>query len=75
MTGDDINAALEASEQAVLRRMAKRSVKQGGPAHYFSDDDTFDRIPGGMVVRRNNAVAPVTALPDGDEYGIKGRAA
>ena len=75
MNADAINAALEASEQAILRKQARAAVRAGGPAHFFSDEDTFDRIPGGMVVRRNNAVAPVTALPDGDEYGIKGRAA
>jgi hypothetical protein len=69
MNADDINAALEDAEQAILRKQAKNSVKQGGPAHYFSSEDTFDRIPGGMVARRNNHTKALLVPPD-DPYGI-----
>ena len=70
MNADEINAAIDDAEQAIIRKQAKESVKRGGPAHYFSNEDTFDRIPGGMVARRNNHTKPLTVLPDGDEYGI-----
>ena len=70
MNAEQINVAIEDNEQAILRKQAKEAVRAGGPAHFFSDHDTFDRIPGGMVARRNNAVRPVVALPDGDEYGV-----
>lgn len=60
---DEINAALDDAEQSVLRKMAKASVKAGGPAHFFSDEDRFDQIPGGMVVRRNNTTKPLRPVP------------
>lgn len=73
MNADAINAALEESEQALLRKQAKQAVRSGGPAHFFSESDQFDKVPGGMLVRRNNHTAALTNLPDGDEYGIKAR--
>lgn len=74
MNADAINQALEDARQAILRKQAKASTRSGGVPHYFSDTDTFDEIPGGMVVRRNNHTAKLLDLPAGDEYGI-GRAA
>lgn len=70
MTADEINAALEESRQAILRKQATQATRDGGPAHYFSASDTFDVLPGGMLVRRNNHTKPLTVQPDGDEYGI-----
>lgn len=65
---DDLNAALEDAEQAILRRQAKDAVKAGGPKHFFSDSDTFDRIPGVGLARRNNHTTPLLVVKDG-EYG------
>jgi hypothetical protein len=67
-TADAINAAIEQVEQDALRRMAQRAARTGGVPHYFSESDTFDRIPGGLLARRNNHVAPLIVAPDG-EYG------
>lgn len=66
MNADDINANLEEAEQSVLRKMAKASVRAGGPSHFFSDSDRFDQIAGGMVVRRNNA-SPTIIYPETPE--------
>lgn len=68
MNADAINAALEDAEQSILRTAAKRSVRTGGPAHFFSESDTFDKVPGGMVIRRNNHVTAIRPPADG-EYG------
>ena len=68
MNAAELNAALEEVEQSVLRTQAKRAVRNGGPAHFFSESDTFDRVPGGMVVRRNNHVTAIAPPKDG-EYG------
>lgn len=64
---DEINAALDACEQDGLRK-AFRAMCEHGPKHYVSDADTFDRIAGGMLVRRNNHVTPLLVVPEG-EYG------
>jgi hypothetical protein len=63
-----MNAALDDAEQAILRKQAKAAVRNGGPAHFFSESDTFDRIPGGMLARRNNKVRAIAA-PEEGVYG------
>ena len=63
MDADAINAALVDAEQAVLRQQfASGTVK-----HYVGPDDTFDRIAGGMLARRDDKVA-LLVVPEG-EYG------
>jgi hypothetical protein len=64
---DAIHAALEEMEQDALRKQF-RAMCENGPKHYVSDSDTFDRIAGGMIVRRNNHVTPLLVVPEG-EYG------
>ena len=68
MNADALNAALEDAEQSILRKQAKASVRHGGPAHFFSESDRFDKIPGGLVVRRNDGVTAIKAPEHGD-YG------
>ena len=69
MNADALNTALEDAEQSILRTAAKRSTRNGGPAHFFSESDTFDKVPGhGLVVRRNNHVTALRA-PEPGEYG------
>ena len=68
MNADTLNAALEDAEQSILRQQAKASTRNGGPAHFFSDSDTFDKVPGGMLIRRNNHVTAIREPAPG-EYG------
>ena len=68
MNADAINAALDAIEQSALLKAAKEASNAGGPRHFFSDRDTFDRIPGGMVARRNNHTVALVVPAEG-EYG------
>lgn len=65
---DTIHAALETVEQDALRAMARRATADCDLRHCFGDGATFDRIPGGIVARRNNHVKPLRTPADG-EYG------
>ncbi len=52
---EDINAALEDAEQAVLRRKAQESAR--GSMLFYGSTDTFDKIEGGRMVVRRDASA------------------
>jgi hypothetical protein len=43
-------------------------------AHVVASISLAHSGSGVFAVRRNNAVRPVVALPDGDEYGLRGAA-
>jgi hypothetical protein len=60
---DAINDAIEANRQALLRKQ----FKGGTVRHYVGPEDTFDEIPGGMLVRKDDKAA-LLVVPDG-EYG------
>ena len=65
----DTPNARDAVEQDALRRHVHTSQGTGAaPKHFVRPDDTFDVIPGGLLVLRNNAVLPIAAPTDG-EYG------
>ena len=68
MNADELNAALDAAEQSLLRRMAQKNAREGGPRQFYGPDDTFDKIGPGIVVRRNNHVKPLINIPP-TEYG------
>ena len=68
MNAESLNAALEDAEQAILRKQAQHAARNGGPKMFFSESDTFDKIPGGMVARRNGGVTAIAA-PEEGAYG------
>ena len=61
LTGDEINAALDETRQALIRAKFRASK------HYVGPSDTFDEIAGSMFVRRDDKAA-IVVVPDG-EYG------
>lgn len=65
---ESLAPSVEARTQDARRRQFRAACEAGGPKHYVSDSDTFDAIPGGMLVRRNNHTTPLLVVPDG-QYG------
>lgn len=66
---DDFASNLEAAEQSILRKLAQKNAREGGPKQFYGPDDCFDKIGNDLVVRRNNAVRPLIVPEDG-AYGL-----
>jgi len=59
----------DGTSQEALRQHAKTSQRERtAPVHFVGPNDTFDVVPGGLLVLRNNHVKPLATPTDG-EYG------